>query len=671
MSADQHEGTVPQPHRGLQLVLSPESHYLSMSPDSDSSISNPNDGEASSSPDINALECCINECSPLANFCSTTSLTQDTSTNMNQTFIATPVNGSMNFWNENLNLMSSEHHGSEKYQTCSKITEDESNSAGISPDSAGRDSQLSSYETSCRGSTENECCFLSSGEMVMRSNSFCLEDQSLLVVSSLDESSLSPAAGRPALPADSNLLSPTLSAVCEKSIERVTEENTSSPCLGMTFTQSDNWELLSVENDIATSTSPVPLPSENEVGHLKTFIYDTSAESRKETKSTSAEGDPMPYFLGAITPEQSKNSATLTPNPVQESDKDIHTSTPVQNIGNQIPSLPAFSQSPCIGNASSPKLNPVKEQQSSVSPKQRLVTRVPPSARKVRKVEIKKFPKSDFSYVKSKVITRFAHQIGVQGPASQQKPSQVNVNNKHTDLQKATAVRVSPSKTRSSNAASATTKMLSGPQRRANAGDAHLRVNVIQSGGHAVVNGQYEIRASPPEKHQVATDHASAIQCSNASFETKQTASNQKSVASAQQAGSQTLCLSSLGKTPVRQKDLKPTVKKGVSEKIEVRSDTAVGQDRPSVHKTRPRCSSESSTSRPPKEKRRALTFSAGFTVPKADCHRGHAKPGNLNSSPRHKRPIQTEEANGCTENSSREVKKSSLVVSRSLKVNN
>ncbi|XP_050928551.1 uncharacterized protein LOC108882737 [Lates calcarifer] len=360
MSSDQTESTVALPHRVLQLGLSPESHYsnssMSPSPDSSSSISNLSDREASSSPDINMLDCCLSLGSPVDNSYNTTLSQGDAfggvSTNLNQTFIATPVNASGNFWNKNLSLGNQDR---EKYQTFIKNAEDGNNSAVTSPDSAGRESHLSSCETSRRGSTENDCCSLSSGEMVIRSNSFCLEDQSLLVVSSLDESSISPAAGHPALPAESNLLSTTLPHVCEKSTERVVEENLDPPCLGMTFTQADNWELPNEDNDMETCNSLVALPSENEGGLLMTFVCETSlADSGKKTESATVEPELLAQFPGAVTPEQGKTFVSSLSAMQQDTDKDIHTSTPVQNIGNKIPSLPSFSESPCNGNAGQP-----------------------------------------------------------------------------------------------------------------------------------------------------------------------------------------------------------------------------------------------------------------------------------------------------------------------------
>ncbi|KAG8004222.1 Microtubule-associated tumor suppressor 1-like protein A [Nibea albiflora] len=453
------------------------------------------------------------------------------------------------------------------YQTFCKPAEDGNNTAVMSPDSAGRESHLGSCETSRRGSTENDCSSLSSGEMVIRSNSFCLEDQSYLVVSSLQDSSMSLAAGHPASPTESNLLSATLLDGCEKSTERVTEANTSHPGLGMTFIQT---ELPTEENDMAASNSLLALPTESQTGLLMTFVCETSpADGGKEAQCASAEAQLL-HFPGAVTPEQGK-AFVSTLSVVQDADKDIHTSTPIQNTGNMIPSLPSFSESPCTGNTGSPGLHPVKQQQISVTPKKRLVAGLLPPSSKVKKMEINKFPKVDYSNVKSK-----------------------------------------------SSAAS----------------------------------------------HVAADKHASAVQCSNAASEIEHAALSQEGDAPAQHAGNQTFCLSPLEKSPDQgdQTETKPTPKKAVANKTEVRSGSVSGHDKPSVLKTWLRCSSDSSvSSRPPKEKRPALRFSASFSIPKADAHVTQTKQGNQS-----RRAIQAEATNGPAENSTREVKKISLVVESS-----
>ncbi|KAF0039629.1 hypothetical protein F2P81_007864 [Scophthalmus maximus] len=639
------ESTVPVPHRGLQLVLSPESHYsnssTSPSPDSDSSFSNVSDRGASSSPDINMLECCLSQGSFVDNPYNST-LPQGhvfcgVGTNLNQTFIATPVYSSVNFWNKNLSPMSIQEMGSEKYKTFNKNTGDGSNTAGTSPDSAGRGSHLSSRETSRRGSTENDWFSLSSGEMVIRSNSFCLADQSLPVVSSLEDSSVSPAACHLALPAESDLLPPTLPDVCEKSIELAMDENIGHPRLGMTFTEADNWEIPAEENDLATYNSLLALPSENEGVLLQTFLCEpSSADSEKEAHVGSVEAELLAHFPGVITPEQGKTFLS-TLSAMQETEKDIHTSTPVQNIGNKIPSLPSFSESPC-----SPGLLPVKQQPDSVTPKQRLVAGLLPSAMKVKKMEIKRFSKSDLSNIKSKVLTRTTHQKVVTGPASQDKPSQVHVTNKQTDAHRVATIQISLAKMRSSTAVVfTTTQMVSDPQKRANTGAANLGMTMIQSCGQSAVDGQGKSRASPPDPHTAAAD------------------------ASPQHAGNQTFCIPSLEKSldGSSQTDPKPAPKKGMSNKIEVRSGWASGQDKPLVRKTRPRCSSESSMSltRPPKEKRTTLRFSTSFTIPKSGNHLSQTKPGILTGS-QNERDVQAKATKMPAENSARAVKRISLV---------
>ncbi|CAK6974177.1 microtubule-associated tumor suppressor 1 homolog A [Scomber scombrus] len=644
MSTENHiETAVPLLHRGLQLGLSPESQYsdssLSPSPDSPSSISILSEREASSSPDVNMLEFCLSEASPVDNP-QDTALLQDSllcgvSMNLNQTFIATPVNDSMNFWNENLSLRSSQEPKSEQYQPFSKNAECGSSSVVTSPDCAGRDSRLSSRETSRRGSVENDCCSITSGRMVMRTNSFCLADQSLVVFSSLEES-ISPAAVHPVLPAESDLVSPTLPDVCEKSTERVIKANLGHPCLGMTFTEAENWELPPEENDMETSNFLVVLPSEKEGC---TFICEASP--------TDAEKD-------------LQFASTLSA--LQDIGRDVNTSTPIQNIGNKIPSLRSLSESPFTGNEGSSGLHSAKQQQISASPTKRQVAGLLPSASGGNKMEIKKFPKTDFSNVKSKIVTRNVHQM-----ASQYKTPQGNQSSKHTEVHRGASVRISPTKVRSSSTvASANSKMLNDAQRRMNTGAAHLCETMKQSSGHTSGDELNNRRGSTTDHPSLANTHASAVECSNASSETEQAASSQP----AQHAGNETVCFSSLEKSPDGggQTDPRPTPKKGVSKKIEVKSGSALGQDKPPGFKTQPRRSSESllSSSRSPKLQRLTQRLSTSFTNPKDDIHLGRTKPGSLTCSPQNKQARHAKATKGPAEHFNRGVKRISLVVESS-----
>ncbi|XP_010793880.1 microtubule-associated tumor suppressor 1 homolog [Notothenia coriiceps] len=651
MSMDQVASTVPPPHRE---ALSPESLYsssLSPSPDSHSSISNPSDREANSSP-----ECCLSDTSSLDNLYNTTlpkdPLLSDVSLNLNQTFIVTPVTGSVNFWNENLSLMSSHESESDKYHTFSENTEDGSSYAVMSPDSVG--SRLSSVDTSRRGSPENDFCSLSSGEMVIRTNSFCFEDHSLLV-SSLDESSMSLAAGHSTFPTESNLLSTSLQDVFEKSTEKVIEENMGHMCFSLTFTED---MLPSEENDMATSSPFVALPAENEGALLKTFVCEKSpANCGKEAQIAGSQKEPLLCFTAAFTPEQG-DTFMHSPSVMQDTDHVIHTSTPVQSIGNMIPSPPSFSVSPCTENIGNPGHNPVKRQQNSAAPNHLV------AVTKVKKMEIKKFPKSDFSSVKSKIVTRNVHQLSASGSSSQLKPSQVSVNNKHTEAQRGTTDSISPTNLRSSTAiASTTTKVVNDAPRRMSTGAANSVAP--QSSGPTATGGQGQSGACPPGPNPAANKPASEV-CSNASFATEQAASCQAAeTATAEHSGNQTFCFSSSGKSPDRsgQTDPKSIPKKGVLDQMKVASGSAVGQ--PSVPKTRPRCSSESSSpsSRPPREKSATARFSSSFTTPKAKTHLGQTRTGNLSSNALNKQAIPTEAGNRPAKNSSREVKRISLVL--------
>ncbi|XP_068596903.1 microtubule-associated tumor suppressor 1 homolog [Brachionichthys hirsutus] len=289
-SPDPGVHTVPLSHRDLELGMSSENHYsnssLSASSESSSSISNPSHGE-----DVDIQESSVSNVDNPSMALSQSNVLFAEREQLNQVFIATPVISSVNFWKENVILSSDPETGSDDNRSFVKNTEDGSNHSVVSLDSAEKLSQLGSCMTFHRGSTENDCCSLSSGEMVLRSSSFCLEEHSRLVVSSLEESSTSLPAGHQAVPAESDLLSTSYRDVCKKSQEKLTEK-TNHPCLGMTFIQA---EVSDEEKDKEASNRLVTLPSE------------------------------------ACTPEQGKDFVP-TLSAVQDTDEDVHTSTPIQNI---------------------------------------------------------------------------------------------------------------------------------------------------------------------------------------------------------------------------------------------------------------------------------------------------------------------------------------------------
>ncbi|XP_034545274.1 microtubule-associated tumor suppressor 1 homolog A isoform X2 [Notolabrus celidotus] len=668
MSTEQVECTAPLPHRDLLLSPSPESHYsissLSPSPNSNSCISNLSDREGDSSPDINMLES-LSDSSHMDNLYDAT-IPQaiafcDEDVNLNQTFIATPLNGNVNFWNENLSLISYHENGSENNQTFSKSSVDGSDSAVMSPDSAGRESQLASCETSRRGSTENDCSSLSSGEMVMRSNSFCLDDQSHLVVSSLDESSIAQVAGCSTLPAESYLLSNTLPDVCENFKERVLKEEIGHPCLGKTFIQAESPT--TEENNNSTSNLLIALPDENEGVFFMTFVCEQSPDSEEEAQSPGAEAE-MVTLLAQFAPGQGK-AVVSTLSATQDIDKYIQTSTPIQTIGSTKPNLPSLSESPCTEQAVTPGLPPGKQKQVSGTILQPLVAGLH-LASKIKKREIKKFPKSDFSKIKSKVVTRNMHQMSGAGNASQHQLSQVNIN-KPAESHRGAATRASPAKERSRAAGVSTTAKLSNDAtRQVNSGASNLGATGMRSTGHCAVDGQDKSVVSQPCQLASVNTHAVAVECSNACSKTEHAAASQLADTASEHAGNETFCFSSLEKSP--DESGKPTPNKGASKKIEVRSGSALGQDNPPVLKSRPRCLSESlsSASLLTRAQRTTPRFSTSLTIPKADKQLGKTKPGTLKCSSQNKQAVQSESTNRDAENAKRGVKRISLVVESS-----
>lgn len=658
LSINEVESKVPLPHKGLQLGLSPESESSSISgspsPDS-SSFSYLSNREDDGSPDTNMLECCLSDGSPVDYSPHNVSSPQGDASKK-QTFVFTPVNCSMDFWNENLSLLTNQQRELVANEGFCVNSEDGSNSAVISPDSVG--TELSSCEISRTGSTENSCYSPSSGEMIMRSKSFRLEDESLLVFSSLEESSVSPAVGLPALPAESNVLSTTLPDVCENSTEVIAEENTAQSHLGMTFIKGDNWEPFVDESDMVTSNSLLHLPQEREGGLLMTFVCEPSEDSGRDAELAGAETEQLSNFRGAFTPEQGM-ALVSTQSTMQETQKDIHTSTPVQTIGNKIPSFPSFSESPCTGNTSSTGMSLVKQQSISVTPKERLVAGLPPSGSKLKNVETKRFLKSDYSSIKSKVVTKSRHQMTV--PGSLHKLSEMSMNKRGTEANKGATIGISPTKARSRLTVGSTAKTVSGSQRQVKTGASNLGKTVIQSCGHVDGDGM-DGRPSPP-------DHRSS---------TRSEPEQATPVAdtSAQDAGNNTFCFPSLEKSPDRncKTDPKQSPKKSISAKTEVRSGSALGQEKAALLKTRPRCLSDTlsslASSRPPKVNRTTVRILTSFTIPQTPSPLGQTKPGNPICSSQNKRATQAETTNRAADISTRAVRKISLLVSLDLNQN-
>lgn len=603
ISMNQLDCPHPLLHQDLQLDLRSDdscSEFISLSPDSAQNCTSSSEREATVSSDVNMQACSLSKDSHVESIHSNSSLQGNLlcsgNTNLNQTFLPTPVGGSLHCWIANPTPMCNRETGLEINKSFDKNMDNGRNGNVMSPDSPRGESPTSLFEVSHRASTDNGGCSLSSEEMVIRSNSFCLEDQSPLVVSSLEDSPMCLAAGCQALAAQLS--------EGEKSSGIFCEEKTSHPRLGMTFTQAD---LSTVENKMATE-SLIELPSEKE-SHFMTFVCEPSPEDlRKETQFPS---ESEVFFFTSVTPEQGK--AVLPASSIVErtNDYNTQTSTPVQDIGNKMPSLTSLS--PETGKAVSPMQPPVEQQQTSAASKHE-VAQLPPSEGKIRKLQLKKFPKTDFSNIKSKVVTRNFPRMKASS-VSECKQPECNADNKHEGKSGGT-IRISPAKTKGTALASTTTKMINDAQMGQAA--SNLGLTVMAPSAHSTVDEQDKSGPEQPFQNPHTDTCASAVQGRNASSEMPHLVPCQMADAAAHDSGNQTFCLSSREKSPdgSGQIDLKPTLKKHVSDKIKDRASSALGQNKPSFFKTRIRCTSDRSSSQAPIEKKINIKLSNSFSVP-------------------------------------------------------
>lgn len=605
ISMNQLDCPHPLLHQDLQLDLTSDdrcTEFISLSPDSAQNCTSSSEREATVSSDVNMQACSLSKDSHVESIHSNSSLLHNLlcsgNTNLNQTFLPTPVGGSLHCWIANPTPMCNRETGLEIKIAFDKNLDNGKNGNAMSPDSPRGESPTSLFEASHRGSTDNGGCSLSSEEMIIRSNSFCLEDQSPLVVSSLEDSPMCLAAGCQALAAQLS--------EGEKSSGIFCEEKTSHQRLGVTFTQAD---LSTVENKMATE-SLIELPSEKE-GLFMTFVCEPSPEGLRKEAQFPSESEV--FFFTSVTPEQGK--AVLPASSIVERtiDYNTHTSTPVQDIGNKMPSPTSLSGSPETGKAVSPIQPPVEQQQTSAASKHE-VAQLPPSEGKIRKLQLKKFPKTDFSNIKSKVVTRNLPRMKA-GSVSECKLPKCNADNKREGKSGGT-IRISPAKTKGTTLASTTTKMINDAQM--GQATSNLGLMVIAPSAHSAVDEQDKSGPEQPFQNPHTDTCASAVQCRNASSEMPHLVPCQMADAAAHDSGNETFCLSSREKSPdgSGQIDLKPTLKKHVSDKIKDKPSSALGQNKPSFFKTRIRCSSDRSSSQAPKEKKINVKLSNSFCVP-------------------------------------------------------
>lgn len=661
ISPDEVDLSVPRLQRGLSAAGQCNGNPSPfLAPDSNGPASNQYGRDIVGSPDVDVLRGCLGEGSPVdnsySNISSQDSYLHSMSLNLNQTFIASPINTSVHFWNANLLPVSHLGAISEEYQVPGENPEGGATSGATSPDSTGRDSRLGWSETSHRGFTENDCCSMSSGEMVVRKNSFCLEDQSLSLVSSLEEASVPLAGGNATFPAESNLLSTAPLDIQEQSLERVTgEKSTGFPCLGMTFTQS----ILPAEEQ--PSNPSVALPRENEGGLMVTFVCEMSPPDQGQDGQLPTK---VQQLSEMATPEHGKNLVSALS---AVHDSIIQTSTPLQTLGNKAPSVPSFSEPPSSSPIVESPGRHAKKQKTFLTGKNMVVGLIPLGA-KAKKLELKKFPKSDFSGIKSKVVTRHsANQVSPSGSQSQhpnQKPSQVCAKNKQPEACRGPLIKFSTTKLGSVvPASSVTSTTVCDPQREGHSED--FDAAKARPPAEAPAEG---VESRDPSQNPSTDETTSPAPCRNVTSEAAHDPLNQVTVAAEEHAGNQTFCLSSPEKSPERsgQKDPKVRPKKCTSNKIEVKAGSALGQGKPNILKTRLRCSSESSSpsSRSVKEKISSLKVSNSFTVPEGDTSRNQSKLGNLHRSPLNKKTTQAKTQSGNTEVTARSAKKISLVVS-------
>ncbi|XP_045082349.1 microtubule-associated tumor suppressor 1 homolog A isoform X3 [Coregonus clupeaformis] len=625
-----------------------------------------------------------------------------------QTSISSCVNTSLDNWNGNITLVITSLQGDhgDNQSDWRSSTSSGDRSVAASPESAPPEGEESSSSVSLPGSSENNCS-IGSGEMVMRWNSFCLQEADTLTVSlSLVELSTSSSAhGSPALPADlgHGLLSvstTTLPGVCDGLLEnRPTDtlkvkDNPGPQCWGMTFIQSDDQDLPPERDGLAPPGSPVDAdPCEAKGVHQGTFLCEPapSAACGGASPALSRRASSEAYFSGGST-----EGRTFMLPVSEELDPDCRaqTSTPVQCAGNKPLDFPSLMESPCTGEQShtgSPVVQTATDQRGAAaklaSPKHSLVARLPPSsANRISKSEIKRFPKPDFSSVRPKIMSRPAHPLALGSPAPAKnkpgkpvnqpcsKPSQVNRN---------TPMRNTPSKL-------ATVE--DGPPRAAvveNAVPDFLGITFIQADDQDLSSAagspigplllslteEAECRASlsaPPAPNSQASSRVSS--------EAEHVASNCGGGPAPVLPGNQTFCFPSPTESPSKEQRADPTPalastgKAGNKEEVPHRTrpgsvssaSSPSNQDKAPVSARRSRCWSESSstTSTPHRESRASPSSSASFIIPKVYVHLGQsqARPASHNrtATTHNKQPETKKEA----EEGSSKVKKICLTAS-------
>ncbi|KAG7329238.1 hypothetical protein KOW79_007412 [Hemibagrus wyckioides] len=262
------------------------------------------------------------------------------------------------------------------------------------------------------GSSSNEkYSSVSSGEMLIRSNSFIIhESEQLLSASVLEESS--------DMPSDAGMMPSLLPDVCEGLVNNMvstTGQINTHPDFGVTFIQPCNQTFTMEEDVFQTVFHNGPEGSRASnlvagVNHIEcvtpTNMKKSHIEAERATRSTPIEGKTFHV----------PNSEEL------DISGNAQTSTPVQSLNSK---TFCFSESPLNNSKSvsgSPLVQVMKEQQSSVcqKPKTSLM-----ASTKSTKLETKTYAKPDFSNIRSKIMSK---------PNSVLKPSNVAVVNASSNI---------------------------------------------------------------------------------------------------------------------------------------------------------------------------------------------------------------------------------------------
>ncbi|KAK3535916.1 hypothetical protein QTP70_021214 [Hemibagrus guttatus] len=252
---------------------------------------------------------------------------------------------------------------------------------------------------------------VSSGEMLIRSNSFIIhESDRRLSASVLEESS--------DMPSDVGMMPSSLPDVCEGLVNNMvsaTGQNNTHPDFGVTFIQPCN-QTFTMEEDVF---QPVfhNGPEGSRASHLvagvnhiecvtPTNMKKSHIEAERASCSTSIEGKTFHV--------PSSEELDISGN--------AQTSTPVQSLSSKTFCFPDSPLNNSKSVSGSPLVQVLKEQQSSLcqNPKTSLT-----ASTKIIKLETKKYAKDDFSNIRSKIMSK---------PNSVLKPSNVSVVNASSNI---------------------------------------------------------------------------------------------------------------------------------------------------------------------------------------------------------------------------------------------